>query len=183
MAETETIPSPDTDQTQSAPGTSTEPVLTQDQPKHHPLSFWLALRQEFVTGKGSLDWLCTKHGVSMNTAKPRCTREKWVEKRTAWLIRQQAKLEPTPEPAPQQPKIDADITGLEQRISIIGLRIQEGEAALGQAENGKEFQSIATGLTHLYGIWALLTGHEKPGIRKTKPAKSRSGTVPVPEPE
>jgi len=151
--------------------------------RHHPLSVWLAIRNEFVTGKGSLDSLCSKHGISMNTAKPRSIREKWTEKREQWLARQLAKTEPETVTTPEQPKSDTDPGSLQARIETIQTRIQEGEAALGQAENGKEFQSIATGLKNLYEIWSLLTGHEKPGIRKSNLPKRKTLTLPTPEPE
>ena len=174
---TQTELEPDTDQT----GTGQEPAKPIR--RVYPLAQWLKVRNLYITGHGSLSELALKHGMSEATVQTKALDEKWTTKRKAWMDREQARLEPRPEPATSPEPATVETDSLQERVRIIQTRIQEGETALGQAENGKEFQSIATGLTHLYGIWALLTGHEKPGIRKTKPAKSRSGTVPVPEPE
>lgn len=171
---TETLLEPDQNLTGQGTG--------QTQTRHKPTpASKLAIKTDYVHGLGNLRTLADRHNLNQTTVFGWCQDEDWVGQRQRWLESQDKKLtQPEPEPAPQPAQVTAS---LDPRARQIETLIDKAITAFELADEPREMQALAQALDRLYQTWALLTGHEKPGIRKTKPAKSRSGTVPVPEPE
>lgn len=81
---------------------------------------------------------------------------------------------------PRMPETVTITEPLNGRVKRVGFQIERINRLIERTNNGKELAALVQALDRLYGIWCLLTGFERPGIRK--PRKTR--TVPVqPEPE
>lgn len=145
---------------------------TQETPEivrgHWPLETRLLLRKEYITGKGSLPALCEKHRIPLNTAEEWQGDGEWTKHRTSWrkahearLTRQEITGEALPETTEQR-----EIKGLDERVNEVEKMIDEATQAFSTAVDAREMQAVAMTLDRLYTTWSLLTGHERPGIRK-----------------
>lgn len=76
--------------------------------------------------------------------------------------------------------------------TAIGSRVRTMERLIGQtvaafkiAEEPRDMQALAMALDRLYGTWSLLTGHERPGVRRpqkaTKSPMDYSHGLPTPD--
>lgn len=56
------------------------------------------------------------------------------------------------------------------------------DTTLDLGPDGKTLQSLSQTIKNLYEVWSLLTGHEKPGIRKSKSVRGNLTLYTVPTP-
>src|SRR5579872_76696 len=90
----------------------------------------------------------------------------------SWAARKSAKqtpAEPEPEPAHEAPAPSRN--PLQSRIRKVEELIKQTEGDIENAPDCKALQQAATALEKLWNVWALLTGHEKPGIRRAAKTK------------
>lgn len=151
---------------------------------HYPLALKLAFKRDFIHGKGTAEALAHKHRVSYHTARQWVADGKWTKTRALWLKKQEMMDETAVAvPAPETPEQVAKQT-LSDRVKIIESRIREGEESLANAADAKEFQALCIGLEKLYSIWSLLTGHERPGVRRPQRSKrSMPSMQGLPQPD
>jgi hypothetical protein len=85
-----------------------------------------------------------------------------------------------PDPQPDQP---ADLSArsgfLNTRIGQIETKIDQTLAAYEKAKEPRDLQSLALALDKLWRTWALLTGHETPGIRRSKTRRDSAPPLAV----
>jgi hypothetical protein len=76
-----------------------------------------------------------------------------------------------PQPIPPNPQ-DQAAKRLESRVQEVDGQIDSVTRKLSKATEPRDMQALAMALDRLYGIWSLLTGHPRPGVRKDKPKRS-----------
>lgn len=91
------------------------------------------------------------------------TKRKYAERRTGV---QQAVVHPVAE----RP------TFLHARVADVEAEIIRTHRAFNHADSPKDRRELATSLDKLYQTWSLLTGHERPGIRKAKARREQSSS-------
>lgn len=151
--------------------TATEPKAP---PKHYALSTKMALKSDYIQGKGSLRDLAIKHSVAETRAYAWSKEEKWGPARKAWIDAQDRRLNAPPEPMPAQPLIVQETPqSSNSRVDEINKRIDEVTGAMADAVLPKDVQALSMALDRLYNIWSLLTGHPRPGVRKEVKGRSK----------
>lgn len=149
-----------------------------------PIETQLLLRKEYITGQGSLPALCEKHRIPFKTAVEWHKDGEWTKKRKQWVEQKKRNFDrqltypgtDSPESV-SQPEQMQDITPQTPvaRAQRIDRLITKAEAALENALDAREMQAAAMALDRLYSTWSLLTGHERPGVRKAQ--RPRRGPV------
>jgi hypothetical protein len=69
---------------------------------------WRAIREDYVTGKGSLAVLALQHGLRVGTVERRAGKEGWTGQRCEFEERQRARLLPPLPPVPPPPPAVVD---------------------------------------------------------------------------
>jgi hypothetical protein len=95
----------------------------------------------------------------------------WEVRRQAAKEREAVAVEPLPEPPkPENP--------LETRAREIEMMIDQTMKAYVEADLPRDKQALAMSLDRLFGTWALLTGHERPGVRRSAKPRATPGAIP-----
>lgn len=164
--------------------TTTEPPQSHNQRtgSYYPLATWLALRKDYIQGKGTLEPLCQKHGVVYDTAKTKSAEEDWTGQRRTWLERATKALVPPQEkelvtpPTQPQSASDTKLGQVERQLGKIDLLIED-------SDDPKELNSLVQAKERLLNAWSLLTGFERPGIRRRSSKRSSYQSAQPIEPD
>lgn len=88
------------------------------------------------------------------------TARKMVERRRELRLQRQQLLDSIPTAQPSLPDpIVSRVARIDERIEAILDEMENSESA-------KDTQALAMALDRLCGVWSLLTGHPRPGVRR-----------------
>lgn len=93
------------------------------------------------------------------------------------LNRDKPPLEPVKSTEDYRPADDSGF--LRTQIGQVEAKIKATLAAYDEAETPRDMQYLALALDKLWRTWALLTGHETPGIRKSKTRRDSAPSLAV----
>ena len=160
----------------------TDPVQTPLRPpKQFPLATWLALKADYVHGKGAIADLCRKYGLSRDRAYKRSGRENWSDLRDKYMEAQNRKLETAEQdgqaPAPKPPS-DGQV---QTRADKVLSQIDQLDRAISVC-SAVDYPKLADAKAKLWGLI-----FPKPGtIRKNRKPINQTiepiEPVPVPDP-
>ena len=86
----------------------------------------------------------------------------------SWEARRSAQASSVATPAQSEPASDKQLEQKDNaRAIVIDALIGQTITKFSKTRDPREMQALAMALDRLYGTWALLTGHERPGVRRS----------------
>lgn len=138
----------------------------------YPLEVWEALRSAYVSGKGSIATLATKHGVVVKTAAQRASKEHWTDLRRQKGEAALAALVPNAAPQPAQPTIPpTSAEALEKKLHRLELQLARVDDLLDRENDARELERLTGAKARLADIWFRLAGVPLPGSRRHVPER------------
>jgi len=161
-----------------------------------PREIWLAAREDYIRGKGSLRSIALRHGLNKATVEKRAKAENWTGLRREFEAAQMAKIIPPPPPMLPPVPVAPDGTVSDQWM---GLRVElyyrrntelldkvrallDAKLTASEKPSADELGKLTSALSALVSAEIALLGLNR---RKAKPSRRTPSPMPcpvVPEP-
>lgn len=140
------------------------------------------VREAYIQGKGSLRVLAERFGISFSTVKDWHFEEGWTELRNKYDANSLAKLAKSIEPAATVVIAETPpVTTQAGKLAVVEKQLENVDKLLTECEDAKELNSLTQAKERLLNAWALLTGFERPGVRKAKRTRQTIADIqPIP---
>src|SRR5277367_3325029 len=158
------------------PHQTVQQIANPQKRNYYPLALKLKVRNEFVTGKGSLPQIAARHGINVYCLESWCCADKWTKRRRCFLERLIAKSDQTGELSLSNSTFNFNGTDLASQITKIETHIANIDKAIDEAvSNPRELRDLMFARKLAADQWANYTGFPKPGTRRQTRKGSQAG--------